>query len=379
VSRPVVWGKITDGVSSWLIAVWSLQLAANCLKETRSPKSTHRIQRYFDSNESSFGLRNPPHKRQMCHDWNATTTKARGRATGRHACGNGYGETVIVEPRIGEETPGRRDTRQRASLWVSQIDGRREARQRPKSLQTGLKSSWQSDIGAISRRAKLGAERIVLGSNRLVQCQSGSTTTLISNRFTGLPTKERGYFGNPTVRAVSKLCAVSMQITLKVKSSGTVSDMSPTLAMLLGSDTWLCVLRSKDVKLLNVHHNHSYSDMMVCCSIYDISRAPLMDRQRLVEAFVHMVSIECNRTFDPAEHECLVMLLLFLCSSNPTIHTGIATDTSVYYGEFSTICRWNACYVSDKYLASNTVPRYPSTLIECMMLGDHSSIPSISK
>jgi hypothetical protein len=149
--------------------------------------------------------------------------------------------------------------------------------------------------------------------------------------------------------------------------------------MLVGSEVWLCITKSKEVRILSHRHSVRYNDMDVCCSIFDMSRAPRDQLNRLVESFIIMVSLECNRTFDPAEYECLVMLLTFLCSSKPSLKTGVAVDTNTYYGEFSTIPRCNMCYVSNKYLKMSPVPRSPSTLVEFMMLGSCYAVSSIAE
>ena len=43
--------------------------------------------------------------------------------------------------------------------------------------------------------------------------------------------------GKPAQRAISKLCSSVMQVTLKIKSAGTISGINPILAMLQGCDT----------------------------------------------------------------------------------------------------------------------------------------------
>jgi hypothetical protein len=74
---------------------------------------------------------------------------------------------------------------------------------------SSMKSSLQSDIGATSRRAKLGAERVYLNANRCVMWQTGEVGTLVPTQSRYPPLHSDGYFGNPTVRAVSRLCAAS--------------------------------------------------------------------------------------------------------------------------------------------------------------------------
>lgn len=68
----------------------------------------------------------------------------------------------------------------------------------------------------------MGAERVTLGNDRLPRLKVNGKPYLHIHRFTDVPEVSLGWFGNPTVRAVSKLCASIMQITLKVKSAGTI-------------------------------------------------------------------------------------------------------------------------------------------------------------
>jgi RNA polymerase Rpb1, domain 2 len=239
------------------------------------------------------------------------------------------------------------------------------------------KSSLQSDIGATSRRSKLGAERVYLNANRCIMCQSGEVGTVVSVGVKHKPPLTDGYFGNPCIRAVSKVCAASMQIALKVKSGSSISDVSPTLSLLSGSDQWLCILINGSVSIISRNHSIPYESIDVVCSLFDISRAPEMDTMRLIRSFIRIVSVESRSKFDPAEYECLVALILFVVKSNPTINTGIEVSTNIVYGEFSTIPRWNMCYVDKMFIRSTTLAKRGSTLVEHMMLGSFSNTPSI--
>ena len=96
---------------------------------------------------------------------------------------------------------------------------------------TTTKSSLQSNIGATSRRSKIKAEGLYLDHDGCLRYQTGQLSTIVPTQNRVLQSTKDGYFGNPTVRAVSKLCRASMQITLKVKSSSGVSDTSPTLSL----------------------------------------------------------------------------------------------------------------------------------------------------
>ena len=91
------------------------------------------------------------------------------------------------------------------------------------------KSSHQSDVGTNTGRSKLGAERL---SDKLPKLRFRDR---VFNHFVGLaklPSIQRGWFGNPCVRVVFKLCASIMKIMHKVKSSSSIEVLSPTLLLL---------------------------------------------------------------------------------------------------------------------------------------------------
>lgn len=193
-----------------------------------------------------------------------------------------------------------------------------------------------------------------------------------------LPEPKNGYFGNPTVRAISNLCRASMQITLKVKSSTSVSDVSPTLSLLSGSTKWLRILSNGTISIASEPYLHSYSNVSVTCSLFDVSKAPTVHRIRLLKAFINIICIESRCTLDPAEYECLLCLMKFLVNTNLSPDHGIESNISRYYGEFHTVSRWNMCYATLQYYSPSSLSLVPNTLIEHMMLGRFNQVPSIT-
>ena len=97
------------------------------------------------------------------------------------------------------------------------------------------KSSLQNNIGTLSRRSKLSAERVSISSSGLLQwiCNTSPTHVLSIRDRTMAVSKFA--FGNPTVRTISKLIPRVIQITLKVKSTQYLSRLSPTATVLTGS------------------------------------------------------------------------------------------------------------------------------------------------
>ena len=241
------------------------------------------------------------------------------------------------------------------------------------------KSSLQSNIGATSRRSKNKAEGVYLDSCGCLRYQTGQLSTIVPTQSRILQSPKDGYFGNPTVRAVSKLCRASMQITLKVKSSSGVSDISPTLSLLSGSTKWLRILHDGSIHIVSKTNIVDYDNVRLTCSLFDIARSPEMHRIRLLKSFMYMVCLESRCTLDPAEYECLLQLMLFLVNTNIQPSNGIESDINKYYGEFHTLSRWNMCYATIEYYDSTILSLEPTTLVECMMLGDFSSVPSISR
>ena len=97
-----------------------------------------------------------------------------------------------------------------------------------------FKSSLQSDIGSLSRKIKLCAEHVVLGHNkRYHNVRLDGIQPLHDLQHSNIRDNSM-MFGSPSIRAVSKIAASIMQITLNVKSSNSVDQTSPTLSLLCG-------------------------------------------------------------------------------------------------------------------------------------------------
>jgi len=242
---------------------------------------------------------------------------------------------------------------------------------------TASKSSLQSEVGALSRRSKLGAERVTLDTNRIPRVKVHGAPLPHLRGLDCVPTSEQGWFGNPTVRAVSKLCASTMQITLKTKSSNVLEVLSPTLSLLEGSKKWIRITNRGSISVASSILTHGHEDIRCTCSLRDISYAKQPERTRLLEQFLLMVLSECNKRLDNAEMHCLLTLMEFLCSSPIQDDIGIQLETHKKYKELNMIQAFNSCHVSAKYVKFNHSRITPSTTVECMMLGNCHSYPSI--
>lgn len=157
------------------------------------------------------------------------------------------------------------------------------------------KSSLQGDIGALSRRSKLGAEKLYIGPSGCLQRLSRLTTLPLYPIMPRTEHINRSFFGNPTVRAVSKLTARIMQITLKIKSIQSVSMASPTLTLLEGSISWP-VIMDDDKMVIHSEKIHLLLGVKATPSIWHISRLDRGSRKKLCVHCAHSRDI-CSLGF----------------------------------------------------------------------------------
>lgn len=66
-----------------------------------------------------------------------------------------------------------------------------------------------------------------------------------------------------------------------------------------------------------------------------ISHAPVDDRIALIKQFVNIVLVECRRTLDIAEYECLILLLSEMVKTTINKPIDIQTVIGLDYPEFS--------------------------------------------
>lgn len=246
------------------------------------------------------------------------------------------------------------------------------------TISTCSKSSLQSDVGATSRRSKLGSERVILNKARypMVRIDMIPWKHMVRNEWGTMLTQD-GWFGSPALRFVSKLCASVMQITLKVKSSASIELLSPTLSLLEGSQSWIVIMADNKIRVANAPSDVPYDQIKCTCSLMDISYAPEHTRRRLVREFMRMVKSETGKRADEAEDTCMELLLLSMVVSPLREPIGIRIETNKHYGEFSVMQRINGCYVTDANVRSWTSPVQPYSTVECMMLGQFGTCPSI--
>ena len=100
-----------------------------------------------------------------------------------------------------------------------------------------LKSTHQSDIGAISRISNLVVNRIHLGSRGVLLEVRGrfGPTVPAANLVPFMPIY-RETVGSPSQRAIYNILSSVMQITLKVNFASSILSLSPIFTLLQGSD-----------------------------------------------------------------------------------------------------------------------------------------------
>ena len=114
---------------------------------------------------------------------------------------------------------------------------------------TYSKSSSQSDVYVLSRRPKLGAELVSLDSNGVPMIKVDGKSWMHTIGMDMNHSATNGWFGNPTIRGISKFFFAIMQITLKVKSIGSIQSSSPTFSLLDDTGSSVVLLNTKAIEI----------------------------------------------------------------------------------------------------------------------------------
>jgi len=239
------------------------------------------------------------------------------------------------------------------------------------------KSSSQSDVGASTRRSRIGSSRVHLSSNGIPMFGRRNMSVMCPDHIIYCINRNDGWFGNPTIRAVSKLCSSVMQLTLKVKSMTNVQNLSPTLSLLSGSTSWLTIAHNREISIHTMDDLSDHRLSQTICSLYDISHAPDNYKDQFLEQFVNIVLLECRRSLDIAEHRCLVLLLREIVKAPLKRAIGIQTVIGSDYPEFSPFAVFSLSYVDAKFARSYVAYKTPSTVAEHMLIRYFHNIPSI--
>ena len=242
---------------------------------------------------------------------------------------------------------------------------------------TCVKSSLQSFVGATSRRSKLASEILTVSDIGIPLLKMNGLCWRHTVGISQCVERNMGWFGNPCLRAVSKLCASIMQITLKTKSTGAVESLSPTLSLLQGGESWLVLHKDGSMRVSTTTQSGSYSDIACTCSLMDISNADYAHRHELCKEFVLMALAESNKRLDAAEMWCLVTLVQFSVRTTLTRPIGLELETAGLYPDLNMVQKFNGCYVRASHVCMRYSPIVPSSAVKCMMLSRFDSYRSI--
>ena len=240
-----------------------------------------------------------------------------------------------------------------------------------------VKSSLQSFVGATSRRSKLASEILTVNDIGIPLLKVNGLCWRHTVGISQCAERNMGWFGNPCLRAVSKLCASIMQITLKTKSTGAVESLSPTLSLLQGSESWLVLHKDGSMRVSTTVQSASYSNVTCTCSLMDISNVDFAYRHELCKEFVLMALAESNKRLDAAEMWCLITLVQFSVKATLTRPIGLELEIAGMYPDLNMVQRFNGCYVRANHVSMRYLPIVPSSTVECMMLSRFDSYRSI--
>ena len=241
------------------------------------------------------------------------------------------------------------------------------------------KSSLQSDVASTSRRSKLGAERLSIGHNRYLTKVTPTGTILLPDYCLEGFHRNRGSFGNPCIRVISKLVSVSIQITLKVKSGSSLSDNSPLMSLMSGSSSWMAI--SKEERVVTCNENNAFPSLhtLMNSNLKHIGLHKASVRRELAEEIYRLVSYEVYKPLDDVERESLIELISIVSEQVESFEEGIELTTIGKYPNMRALCYFNSCYFNPDgvtYVRSRCVP---ATLIERLFLGNTYTCQSISK
>jgi hypothetical protein len=239
------------------------------------------------------------------------------------------------------------------------------------------KSSAQSDVGASTRRSRIGSSRVHLDVSGIPMFGRQGMSIMCRDPIIYSINKVDGWFGNPTIRAVSKLCSSVMQLTLKVKSMNNIENLSPTLSLLSGATSWLIIESNGQINVHTMNDQSDFGSAQTICSLYEISHAAVDNKIMLIKQFVDIVLVECRRTLDIAEYECLVLLLYDIVKTTLKTPIGIQTVIGLDYPEFSSFAVFSASYVDMKFARSYGAYKSPCTVAEHMLIRHFEGVPSI--
>lgn len=242
------------------------------------------------------------------------------------------------------------------------------------------KSAVASDIGYLSRRAKLYAEHIISRGNGHPHVVQRSTYMPCHTMPNPRMFSDRSHFGSPSIRAVSKLISAAMQVTIKVKSADSVSSTSPSLTVFNGGSEYI-MIRTDGTVINTSDVDQDLVDISVTTSLSQISSlTDTLQKDRLCRELVRLMCVECNRRLDHSEFEHMKALILFTTDTLDTGSSCLSYNTLANhaYPDVRTIVYFNACYYNISRDPGHDTWIRPCTLVEFMMLCNTHDMVSIS-
>ena len=239
------------------------------------------------------------------------------------------------------------------------------------------KSSLQR--GSLSRKTKLCAEHVVLGHNkRYHNVRLDGIQPLHDLQHSNIRDNSM-MFGSPSIRAVSKIAASIMQITLKVKSSNSVDQASPTLSLLCGGDEWTCITQSCNA--IKARCDTRYGEPIIATSnLHHISLiADSIYTKLIATNAVCMMMGESRKAFDPAEVDALIHLVMVMSTHLSGYEHGLCSDIldRSMHPWMRPLCYMNSCHYNTSRDMNMDLPVHPTALIEFLFLSNTSKIKGI--
>ena len=162
--------------------------------------------------------------------------------------------------------------------------------------------------------------------------------------------------GKPAQRAISKLCSSVMQVTLKIKSAGTISGISPILAMLQGCDADWPIIRLDVSVTMCDEPTTMVADPDIC--IYSLGHISMQTsanvRGLMITNLINIYQIEAVDEFSASEfHHILILCMVNMWLTMSAPKKGFPAKALSYF-----LSKWPMCH-NHVVMARLRVPSFP--------------------
>ena len=169
-------------------------------------------------------------------------------------------------------------------------------------------------------------------------------------------------------------------MTLKIKSAGTISFISPILAMLQGCDTdWPIIISDGSVTMGDEPTTMvTYHDI---CT-YSLGRISMQTsanvRGRMITNLINICQIEAVVKISASEfHHLLIICMVIMCVHIPANY-GIQLQTNGDSDHLTCLSHAPGCYCDPSKQDNSPVYVNATSLIECAALGCYSQVRSLT-